>query len=372
MRGAQPLAALLAALVIAAALAACGSSGDEGGDGDDPTIGGDYGAFFGIAPNETPDDSDLARMTAGGIGSYHVLFSWQTVEATKGTYDWTGYDAEFRRLAAYGIEPVPYVIGTPPGYAETSTVPPTNDPEAFDAWAEFLKAAVARYGPNGEFWRALAGVDPDLVPRPPRVWEIWNEPNSSVFWTPAPDPDAYAELFKRSSRVIKDVDPDAEVMTAGMFMTPQSEGAINSIDFLRQAFERRGMAEAADVVGIHPYGPEADDVFEQVDRTHELVEEVDPGAGLWVTEIGWGSDPSSGNDLAKTPKQQGELLGESLGTLLDRRDELSLEGVIWFTWRDVDTGVECGWCATAGLVDGDRDSKPAWIAFTDLTGGDPE
>lgn len=363
------LATLMVALAGATALGACGSSGDGGGD---PAIGGEYGAFFGIAPNETPDDSDLARMTAGGIGSYHVLLSWQTVEATKGVYDWSGYDAEFRRLAQFGIEPVPYVIGTPAAYADVSSVPPTSDPKAFDAWARFLKAAVARYGPGGELWQALEEVDADLVPQPPRAWEIWNEPNSSVFWTPAPDPDAYAELLKRSSRVIKGADPEAEVMTAGMFMTPQSEGAINSIDFLRAVYGHRGIADAVDVVGIHPYGPNTGDVLDQVDKTHELIADVDPGAGMWITEIGWGSDPSSGNDLAKTPEQQGELLDQSYTSLLDRRDELGLEGVIWFTWRDVDTGVECGWCATAGLVDGDRDSKPAWIAFTDITGGDPE
>jgi len=368
VKRARTLAVAIAVLSLGSALAACGSDGEEDGNS---AIGGDYGAFFGIAPSETPDDSDLARMAAGGIGSYHVLLSWQTVEATKGVYNWSQYDTEFRRLAEHGIEPLPYVIGTPAAYEESSSIPPTEDPEAFDAWADFLKAAVTRYGPNGEFWASLAEVDPDVEPRPPHAWEIWNEPNSAVFWHPAPDPDAYAELFKRSSRVIKGVDPEAEVMTAGMFITPQSEGAINSIDFLRQVYDHRGMAEAIDVVGVHPYGPTAESSIEQVEKTRELVEEVGDDANLWVTEIGWGSDPDSGNDLGKTPEEQGELLSETLGTLADRRDELGLEGIIWFTWRDVDTGVDCAWCAYAGLVDADRDSKPSWIALTDITGGDP-
>lgn len=368
MRRLRLAAVLIAALAIGSALAACGGSDETA---EPPSIGGDYGAFFGVAPNETPDDSDLTRMAAGGIGSYHVLLSWQTVEATKGAYDWSAYDAEFKRLAEFGIQPLPYVIGTPTAYEKSSSIPPTNDPEAFDAWADFLKAAVTRYGNDGDYWQALAQSNPDITPQPPRAWEIWNEPNSSVFWEPAPDPDAYAELFKRSSRVIKSVDPDAEAMTAGMFISPQSEGAINSIDFLQQAFDRKGMAEAVDVIGIHPYGPTADDVLDQIDKTAELKAEVDPDAGLWVTEIGWGSDPSSGNDLAKTPEEQGELLDETYTEMLGMRDEIGLEGVIWFTWRDVDTGVECGWCATAGLVDGDRDSKPSWEAFTAISGGDP-
>lgn len=368
----RPLVALaIAALALGSALAACGDSGEDGGGEEAPAIGGDYGSFFGIAPSEIPNDTDLARMTAGGIGSYHVLLSWQTVETLKGIYDWTTYDTEFMRLAEYGIEPVPYVIGTPAAYEDSSSIPPTNDPEAFDAWAKFLKAAVARYGPGGEFWQALEVGRPDLVPQPPRAWEIWNEPNSAVFWSPAPDPDAYAELLKRSSRVIKAVDPEAKVMTAGMFITPQSEGAINSIDFLRQVYDHRGIADAIDIVGVHPYGPDTEASIDQVDKTRALVDEVGDDASLWVTEIGWGSDPDAGKDLGKTPEQQGELLASTLGELLDRREELRLDGVIWFTWRDVDTGVDCAWCASAGLVDADRDSKPAWIAFTDLTGGDP-
>jgi hypothetical protein len=311
-------------------------------------------------------------MTAGGIGSYHVQVSWQIIETKKGVYDWSAYDSEFRRLAQYGIEPLPYVVGSPSVYEGSSTIPPTHDAEAFDAWAKFLKEAVGRYGPDGVFWQALAANEPEIVPQPAKTWEIWNEPNSSVFWTPAPDPDAYAELIKRSSRVIKGVDPEAQVMAAGMFITPQSDGAINSLDFLREVFDHNGVDEAVDVIGVHPYGPTTEDVMDQVDKTREVADEVDPDSSLWVTEIGWGSNPSSGNELAKTPEEQAQLLDETLGEMLDRRDELNLDGVIWFTWRDVDTGGACGWCDTAGLVDADRDSKPAWLAFTDLTGGDPE
>jgi len=361
--------ATTALLGLAATVAGLGCGGSE--EPEAASIGGDYGAFFGIAPSETPNDADFARMTAGGIGSYHVLLSWQTVEVVKGTYDWSAYDTEFRQLATYGIEPVPYVIGTPPGYAPVSTDPPTASGEAFDAWADFLKEAAARYGPDGEFWQDLAESDPDIVAQPIRVWEIWNEPNSSVFWTPQPDPDAYAELLKRSSRVLKGVDPAAEVMTAGMFLTPQSDGAIKSIDFLRDVYDHRGVAEAVDIVGVHPYGSNLGDVLDQVERTEAAIEDVGDDASLWVTEIGWGSDPSSGNDLAKTPDQQADLLSASYEALLERQEALDLRGVIWYTWHDAELVGECAWCPSAGLVDSDRDSKPAWLAFTELTGGTP-
>ncbi len=72
-------------LLLALATLAGGCGGGDREDSSGPAIGGDYGAFFGIAPTETPNDPDFARMTAGGIGSYHVLLSWQTVEPTKGS-----------------------------------------------------------------------------------------------------------------------------------------------------------------------------------------------------------------------------------------------------------------------------------------------
>ena len=66
------------------------------------------------------------------------------------------------------------------------------------------------------------------------------------------------------------------------------------------------------------------------------------------------------------------MLDESLSALLQEREPLGLRGVIWYTWRDFDPSIgECGWCPTAGLLDADGDSKPAWLAFTELSGGEP-
>jgi hypothetical protein len=360
--------AAAAVLVASLGIAACGSSSSDTTIGE---IGGDYGQFFGIAPSLAPNDADFARMAAGGIGSYHVLLSWPSVEAKPGTYNWDKYDALFKQLATYGIEPVPYVYGTPAAYGNAGNEAPTESGKTLDAWERFLKAAVTRYGPNGQYWRVLHVAEPDLKPQPVRVWEIWNEPNSSVFWTPKPDPDAYAELFLRSSEAIKSVDPQAQVMTAGMFITPQSDNAIKSTDFLAQVYENEGLADAIDVVGIHPYGPTVGDVMDQVDATHQVVEDAGDDASTWVTEIGWGSDPESGAQLAETPEKQAELLTKSYEALLGERDTIGLEGIIWYTWHDGSTGASCGWCPSAGLLDADRDAKPAWDAFTEISGGTP-
>ena len=348
-------------LVLMAALSGCGGSDDGGGD---------YGAFFGISPVASPPSSDFTRMANGGLGSYRLSLAWSTVEATKGTYNWSASDATLSDLAKAGIEPIVNVTGTPSGYAPKVTDPPTSSAKAFDAWSEFLDAAARRYGPNGEFWKFFAAGHPDVAPQPLRIWEIWNEPNTSLFWTPKPDPSAYVDLLKRSSRVLKKVDPDAQIMVGGMFATPQSDGAIVSFDFLKEIYDHKGVADVVDLVGVHPYGPDVDSVTRQLDGTRDAIDSGGDDAGLWVTELGWGSDPDVPNDLAKSPDQQARLLTDSFNAMYDGRDGWDLHGVIWFTWRDSTESVgDCLWCKTAGLLDTEGDSKPSWLAFTKLTGG---
>ena len=325
-------------LVLMAALSGCGGSGNDAGK--------DYGAFFGVSPVEAPASSDFTRMADGGIGSYRVSLAWSTIEATKGSYDWSGSDATLAELAQEGIQPIVNVTGTPAGYA-----PNTTDPD---------------------FWDAFTTANPGVAPQPVQVWEIWNEPNTSLFWTPKPDPSAYVDLIKRSSRVLKKVDPDAQIMVGGMFATPQSDGAIVSFDFLKDIYQHQGIADAIDLVGVHPYGPDVESVIKQLDGTRQAIDDGGDDAGIWVTELGWGSDPDVPNDLAKSPDEQAQLLTDSFNAMYEGRDKWGLKGVIWFTWRDSTGPVgDCLWCRTAGLLDAEGDSKPSWLAFTKLTGGTP-
>lgn len=356
--------ALAAAAVTALLLAGCGENG--------PPAAVAPPGFLGVAPQDPPTAVDLARMQAGGVGSYHLLLSWARVEQDPGVYDWSSYDELLGKLAEAGIKPIPYVFGTPAEYADEPAIPPVRDPEALGAYEAFLTAAAARYGPDGEFWQSLARTDPDLEPQPLETWEIWNEENSPTFWTPEPSEREYALLLKRSSKALDAVDPEAQIMVGGMFATPSSELATLSFDFLERLLAKENTSELIDLVAIHPYGPSLGDVREQVERTRELLDEA--GAtetGLWVTEIGWGSDEEVASQLTKSADKQAELLGKTFEMLIDEREAWGIEGALWYTWRDpLATSSLCGWCASAGLLDRDLDPKPAWLEFTRLTGGE--
>ncbi len=53
-------------------------------------------------------------------------------------------------------------------------------------WQNFLKAAVARYGPTGRYWttryRQLYGAS--ATPLPIQSWQVWNEPNLKKYFDP--------------------------------------------------------------------------------------------------------------------------------------------------------------------------------------------
>jgi polysaccharide biosynthesis protein PslG len=356
----------LAVLALAAiAAGGCGGSDEaESPPGNDP--------FYGVVSVAAPNPTDFERMAAGGVGTYRVVLAWSSVETTKGVYDWNQFDATYTELARHGIDPLTTVVGTPAAYAEVLTDPPTKDAETFDAWADFLEEAAERYGPDGVFWQEFERNNPDIEPQPITTWEIWNEPNTALFWTPAPDADAYAALLKRSARILHGADPDARVMVGGMFATPQSEGAIVSYDFIEQLYAKNGVAEAIDDIAIHPYSPDVDGVIDQLDGTREAIDAAGDDAGISITELGWSSDPAGPADQAKTPEQQANLLRKAYSKMYENRDEWGLDTVVWFSWTDSDGPVgECQWCEFAGLVDTDRDTKPSWEAYTELAGGTP-
>ena len=99
-------------------------------------------------------------------------------------------------------------------------------------------------------------------------------------------------------------------------------------------------------------------------------ENRDPGAGLYITEMGWGSQ----NNFKQVAFEQGirgqvDQLRRSYRYLIANRRRLNLKGTYWFTWKDV-TG-SCNFCDSIGLFrQGPRfKPKPAWHAFVGLTGG---
>jgi Beta-galactosidase len=366
MRLRTPIAVLLLACLLAAAPATASGALSRTPRG-----------FFGVAPQTTLTPEDARYMKAGGIESVRWPLVWAGVQPTaKGGYDWGAFDQTVAVAARAGLQILPSIGSTPSWLARKSTTLPTRNAKQRAAWTAFLQAAVRRYGPGGEFWRehAQEGVNYEpaiLRPMPIRAWQIWNEPNFFYFAYPV-SPTNYAKLVTLSSTAIKSVSPGAKVILAGLFGEPTAGGrrGMPATRFLERLYRVPGLASRFDGVSLHPYAVDTETLEELVEGVHEVMVANHDDAGLYVTEMGWGSQ----NDFNKVAFEQGiagqvrELRG-AYGYLIDNWRRLHLKQVYWFSWKDISGA--CTFCDSVGFFsEGARfKPKPAWRAFVGITGG---
>lgn len=354
-------------------------------------IGGPASAQYGPPEAELPYDEELVigtvtqrplepgegrLMKEAGIESVRIWLAWNAVESERGEYDWRQTDAAVRELAERELTPAPFLFGTPTWAAkdddrecdgdECVAYPPVSS-ETLEAFARFCAAAVRRYGPDGGFWKE----HPALPERPIEVWQVWNEPNLAVFFRPAVDAGAYANLVRAAGRAIHGEDSDAEVLLAGLSGTRSTDRQVSSKLFLRQFYGVAGIAESFEGIGLHPYHPQTRGVIRQIELIHRIVSGRDAAADLWITEIGWASSGKSKSALVKTPRGQARMLRRVFGRLIRRGDEWDLRGVYWYAWRDTERGkAVCAWCGGSGLRDREGDAKPAYEELRRLTSSD--
>lgn len=211
-------------------------------------------------------------------------FDWQSIEPTRGQFDFAAYDAIVDGAEAAGV-PLLAILDYGTTWANplaTDEYFPPADPADF---GRFAAKVAERY--RGR----LLG------------YEIWNEPNVGFrFWKSNAngDPVGYAELLVAASEAIRAVDPSTPVVLGGAAFTPQL--VTGAIDYLGMAFDHvPTLADRIDVAGIHTYmlyppvaAPERLDdptdapligklqMFEWL--LHENRADAHP---IWITELGW-------------------------------------------------------------------------------------
>ncbi len=254
----------------------------------DHSVGADF-------PGTTGRDDALAQLktTADELGfrylRFHAIFHDElgTVRKEDGrlVYDFSRIDKLYDALLARGIRPFVELGFTPEAMATSKQTifhwkGNTSHPEPA-AWAELVEAfarhLITRYGA-------------DEVRRWP--FEVWNEPNLSGFWEGA-DQAAYFELYARSARALKRVEPGLQV--GG----PSTAGADWVVPFLAHA---KASGVPVDFVSTHTYGVDGgfldefghddnklsrspDAVVGDVRRVRQQIEaSAFPGLPLYITE----------------------------------------------------------------------------------------
>ncbi len=360
MRARAALASL--ALLGIALLAGCGGGGGGGGSGGGNGDDGHPQAndpFYGVISAEPlPGGPLLARIGRGGVGTLRINLAWGIVQpGPDKPYNWAHYDLVIAGAAINGIRVLATVYGSPAWVKPTAEDPPLGSAQPdFD---RFVREAVERYGAGGSFWKQ----HPTLPEMPITDWQLWNEPNSHLFWKPAPNASDYLDLLRGFASSVHSADPGARVLLGGLFPTPR--GDITMVSFLTGLY-RLGGGQFFDAAAVHPYAANPQRAIAAIAELRSLMNRSgDPDKPIWITEVGWAS-AGRRPGLIVGPTRQADYVKQTFDLATAARDRLHIAGVVWYSLSDTPGPLWVGHC---GLFTVDGTPKPSWDAFAQAAGG---
>jgi hypothetical protein len=340
--------------------------------------------FWGAVPQSSLAPAQLERLKRGGVDSLRFLVDWGTMQRFPSSeIDWAGVDSTVESFAKAHIEALPLLYGAPRWAVRQAPVPGTGGAakaparlpvggRAGSGWASFVRQAVERYGPRGSFW----SEHPEVPRDPIRTWQIWNEPNFKYF-VARPNPGEYGRLVKRSAKAIHAADLGATVLLGGLFARPGEAGkyrpprAYTAVEFLELMFKRApGVGASFDGVALHPYTTSYLTIPAEIEEVRALLRSRGAGnKGLWLTEVGWSSEPPSRRDaFAKGLRGQATQLAGAFRLLRNNANRWRLRQVFWFSVDDL--AGACNFCGGTGLFRGRAfKPKPAWRQYVRFAGG---
>ena len=274
-------------------------------------------------------EAGLKRLKAikeAGIKWDRCDFWWGRIEPEKGKFLWRDVDWVVEQYVTHDVQLMPILCY---GSAwQKSDAPVTDDERAL--YARYVYETVKRYKKHVH------------------VWEIWNEPNITPFWSPNPDAKEYAKLLKVAYEAAKRADPNCTIVGAATAGT--------DLAFI-EALLRHGGGEHMDVVSIHPYqgdlgslSPDKGGLADQIRGVQNLLAEHGYRKPIWLTEIGHRTTGTHGHTSVTEEQQAAYLIRTYVIALAS-----GVERVFWFNLQD--------WEEYWGIVKQDFTRKPSFEAY---------
>lgn len=228
----------------------------------------------------------LDLIAGGGFRWVRQVFPWREIEPTPGEYDWEVWDRVVAAADERGLQLIA-VLHTAPAWAQADAQAPhaLAPPAKPDAFADFAGTFAARYADQVDYY------------------QVWDDPNLCAGWGDQyPDPAAYAALLCATSDAIRQADPEARILVAGLAPTVEA-GPRNVAEHLYlRALYQAGAAPCFDIVGAKPYGFDTgpddrcvDPMVLNFSRLLLLREEMeawdDTTRSIWAVAGGWSALP---------------------------------------------------------------------------------
>lgn len=190
---------------------------------------------FGVADSDlyNLNQSDLIAQLSDirdlGVTDLRLAVPWLYIQPTATTYDWVQMDNVINTAHSMGFTITGAITGNPAWDGPLISGAP--DPTAY---ANFAAEVAERYGSQIS------------------SYEIWNEPNGVIFYSPV-SAETYTTVLQAAYTAIKAVDPDATVLAGALGATTTIAGlSVSPQEFLEQMYAS-GAHGYFDAVSYHPY-----------------------------------------------------------------------------------------------------------------------
>ncbi|MCX5700082.1 MAG: beta-galactosidase [Candidatus Omnitrophica bacterium] len=286
-------------------------------------------------------DKAVKLMKEAGVGWVRMDFLWQDIEPSEGEFDFDKYDQIVELLNENNIQ-ILGLLNYSASWASASkdwNCPPQNN----EVFVKYAVKVIKRYKGKVNYW------------------EVWNEPDSAVYWSNQDGLKSYCSLLKDVYIAAKKVNPDCKILNGGLAHGLSSinrlydNGAKNYFDILNLHFFETPLHEGG-IKAVVSYPKLAYKI---------MVKHGDKDKKIWFTEIGCPGvkKGSKVNEwwLGKNPteKQQALWVKKVYTELLKNK---SVEKIYWAFFRDCsghwDTGVDY-----FGLVRWNFSKKPSFKAY---------
>jgi len=309
--------------------------------------------FSGLSDDQL--NAELSDMESLGARYLRFDMDWSVIERHQGKDDWSLPDRIIAAALAHHLTPLP-ILDFTPGWARLGACTYTNrcEPAEPEDFANFAHAAAVRYASQGV-----------------HDWEIWNEPNDTLFWQPAPDADVYSQMLQEAYRAIHTADPSATVIVGGLAAVNGADGNIPPLEFLT-ALYNTGAGGHFDAIGFHPYTfPQLPSDRSSGNPWREMINTnpsllsimTDNGDGdkkIWITEFG----APTGGPGGVSEARQAQIISSAFA---------QLKGATWvgplfvYTYKDAGTSQSTKE-NFFGLLRFDGSLKPAYDALKSALG----
>ena len=294
-------------------------------------------------------------------------FAWRDIEPLQDVWDWTQADRILAELERRGLRLIAR-LGQAPLWArgdESAAAIHDAPPANMADWADFCRTLAWRY--RGRI----------------AAYQIWNEPNLSREWgNQPPDAAAYVELLTACSQAIRQADPDAILISAGLAPTGTHDDTALPDDVYLDRMYRNHFQRHIDVVGVHAPGFAAPEIgpddheaksrwftFRRIEDLRKIMLRYgDAARQMAVMEFGYTTDTRNPAYAwyAVSEEEQAELLLRAYEYAIERwRPWVGLMTLIYLpdpNWTPEDE--QYWWAITKPETPGDH--RPAFFTLANM------